>query len=59
MSLPRALWGDFLREGGRPDDYRAGIEWLKAEAMIDMHPSGTYFTFTEKGAQRVAGAVNW
>ena len=28
----------FLREGGKPDDYRAGIEWLKADGMIDMHP---------------------
>ena len=52
--LPRALWGDFLREGGKPDDYRAGIEWLKADGMIDMHPSGTFFRFTEKGAQRFA-----
>ena len=44
----------FLREGGRPDDYRAGIEWLKADGMIDMHPSGTFFRFNEKGAQRFA-----
>ena len=44
----------FLREDGRPDDYRAGIEWLKADGMIDMHPSGTFFRFTEKGAQRFA-----
>ena len=44
----------FLREGGKPDDYRAGIEWLKADGMIDMHPSGTVFRFTEKGAQRFA-----
>ena len=44
----------FLREGGKPDDYRAGIERLKADGMIDMHPSGTFFRFTEKGAQRFA-----
>ena len=44
----------FLREGGKPDDYRAGIKWLKADGMIDMHPSGTVFRFTEKGAQRFA-----
>lgn len=44
----------FLREGGNPDDYRAGIERLKADGMIDMHPSGTFFRFTEKGAQRFA-----
>ena len=30
----------FLREGGRPDDYRAGIERLRADGMmIDMDPS--------------------
>ena len=44
----------FLREGGKPDDYRAGIEWLKADGMIEMHLSGTFFRFTEKGAQRFA-----
>jgi hypothetical protein len=44
----------FLREGGKPDDYRAGIEWLKVDGWIDMHPSGTFFRFTDKGAQRFA-----
>jgi hypothetical protein len=44
----------FLREGSRPDEYRAGMEHLKADGLIEMHPSGACFTFTEKGAQRFA-----
>ncbi len=44
----------FLREGGSPDEYRAGIERLKADGLIELHASGTYFTFTDKGAQRFA-----
>ena len=44
----------FLREGGWPDEYRAGIDKLKADGLIDMHESGTFFRFTEKGAQRFA-----
>ena len=44
----------FLREGGSPDEYRAGIERLKADGLIELHASGTYFTFTDEGAQRFA-----
>lgn len=44
----------FLREGGSPDEYRAAIERLKADGLIELHASGTYFTFTDKGAQRFA-----
>ena len=40
----------FLREGGSPDEYRAGMMHLRADDLIVMHPSGTCFTFTEKGA---------
>jgi hypothetical protein len=40
----------FLRDGGRP----TSIERLKADGMIDMHPSGAFFRFTEKGAQHFA-----
>jgi hypothetical protein len=46
--------GPFLREGGRPDDYRAGIQHLKESGMIDMHRSGAFFHFTEKGASKLA-----
>jgi hypothetical protein len=42
----------FLREGGWPDEYRAGIDKLKADGLIDMHDSGAFFRFTDKGAQR-------
>jgi hypothetical protein len=44
----------FLREGGWPDEYRAGIEKLKVEGLIDMHESGAFLRFTDKGAQRFA-----
>ena len=44
----------FLREGGNADDYRAGVERLNADGLIDVHPSGAFFTFTAKGAQRFA-----
>lgn len=44
----------FLREGGSPDEYRAGMTQLRADDLIEMHPSGTYFTFTDKAAQRFA-----
>jgi hypothetical protein len=44
----------FLREGGWPDEYRAGIEKLKADGLIEMHDSRAFFRFTDKGAQRFA-----
>ena len=43
-----------LREGGEAYEYRAGIALLKRDGLIDMHDSGTFFRFTEKGAQRFA-----
>jgi hypothetical protein len=44
----------FLNEGGEAYEYRAGIELLKRDSLIDMHDSGAFFRFTEKGAQRFA-----
>ena len=44
----------FLNEGGEAYDYRSGIALLKRDRLIDMHDSGTFFRFTEKGAQRFA-----
>ena len=44
----------FLREGGSPDEYRAGIAHLQADGLINLHDSGAHFTFTDKGAQRFA-----
>jgi hypothetical protein len=44
----------FLNEGGEPYEYRAGIALLERDGLIDMHDSGTFFRFTEQGAQRFA-----
>jgi len=44
----------FLREGGSPDEYRAGIARLRADGLIEMHASGTFYKFTAKGAERFA-----
>lgn len=44
----------FLHEGASPDEYRAGIAKLKADGLVEMHPSGARLTFTEKGAQMFA-----
>jgi hypothetical protein len=41
----------FLNEGGEAYAYRAGIDLLKRDRLIDMHDTGTYFRLTEKGAQ--------
>jgi hypothetical protein len=35
-------------------EYRAGIDKLRADGLIDMHDSGAFFRFTDKGAQRFA-----
>ena len=40
---------EFLAGGGIPDEYRAGIERLKSEGLIDMHDSGTFFALRPKG----------
>jgi hypothetical protein len=44
----------FLRDGGAPDDYRAGMAQLTAAGLVDMHPIGACFRFTDKGVQRFA-----
>jgi hypothetical protein len=43
-----------VREGDSPDDYRAGIDKLRADGLIAMHDSGTFLKFTAKGAERSA-----
>jgi hypothetical protein len=43
-----------LREDGWPDEYRAGIDKLRADGLIDMHDSGAFFRFADKGARRFA-----
>lgn len=48
----------FPGEGGSPEEYRSGIEKLKADGLVNMHPSGARITFTDKGALRFAGRWN-
>ena len=44
----------FLRAGGSPDEYRAGIEHAIAKGWLWRHKSGTYVKFTEAGAELFA-----
>jgi hypothetical protein len=41
----------FLNEGGDTYDYRAGVARLTRDGLIEMHETGTFFRFTEKGAE--------
>ena len=43
----------FLRKGGSPAEYRAGMMQLRADFPIEMHPSDTYSTFTRAGRAAV------
>jgi hypothetical protein len=42
--------GAFLKAGGTPDRYRAGIERAIASGWLWLHESGTYVKFTAAGA---------
>ena len=44
----------FLREGGSPDEYRAGIDRLKADGLIDMHRRADFSGLPRKAALRFA-----
>ena len=44
----------FIAAGGTPEDYRAAIARALEDSMIDLHKSGTFITFTPKGAERFA-----
>ena len=44
----------FLNEGASVDEYRAGIEKLKADGLVRIHEAGTRLYFTDKGAQQFA-----
>ena len=47
--------GPFLFEAkGSPAEYKAGLELAIARGYLEMHESGTYVKFTEKGAARFA-----
>ena len=40
----------FLKAGGSPAEYRAGIDRALARGWLTRHESGTYVKFTEAGA---------
>ena len=40
----------FLKAGGSPTEYRAGIDRAVARGWLTRHESGTYVKFTEAGA---------
>jgi hypothetical protein len=44
----------FLREGGSPAEYRAGLDRAIAKGWLSKHESGTYVKFTEAGAELFA-----
>jgi hypothetical protein len=49
-----AINGPFLRAGGSPAEYRAGLKFAIAPGWLWMHESGTYVKFTEAGAELFA-----
>jgi hypothetical protein len=44
----------FLRAGGSPDEYRAGLERAIANGWLWQHESGVYVKFTQAGADLFA-----
>jgi hypothetical protein len=44
----------FLKEGGRPDQYRAAVAKAIKLGWLLLHESGTYVTFTPAGAELFA-----
>jgi hypothetical protein len=44
----------FLRSGGTPDEYRAGIERTITKGWLTKHESGVYVKFTQAGADLFA-----
>jgi hypothetical protein len=46
--------GPFLKAGGSPDEYRAGLDLAIAGGWFWPHESGTYVKFTSAGAELVA-----
>ena len=44
----------FLKAGGTPNKYRAGIERAIAKGWLWLHESGTYVKFTQAGADLFA-----
>ena len=46
--------GAFLKAGGTPDQYRAGIQRSVDKGWLVRHESGTYVKFTPAGAELFA-----
>jgi hypothetical protein len=46
--------GRFLKEGGTPDQFRAGIARAAELGWLRRHESGTYVKFTAAGAEMFA-----
>jgi hypothetical protein len=44
----------FLREGGSPAEYGAGLDHAIAKGWLLKHESGTYVKFTQTGAEMFA-----
>jgi hypothetical protein len=44
----------FLKAGGTPNEYQAGIERAIAKGWLWLHESGTYVKFTQAGADLFA-----
>jgi hypothetical protein len=46
--------GPFLRAGGSPAEYGAGLDAALAKGWLWKHESGTYIKFTQTGAELFA-----
>jgi hypothetical protein len=46
--------GPFLKEGGSPAEYGAGLDLAIARGWLRKHESGTYVKFTPAGAELFA-----
>jgi hypothetical protein len=44
----------FLRVGGTPDEYRAGLKRAIEKGWLWLHESGTYLKFAQAGAELFA-----
>jgi hypothetical protein len=46
--------GPFLKAGGSPAEYKAGLDLAIANGWLSRHESGTYVKFTPAGAEMFA-----
>ena len=44
----------FVRGGGTPEEYRAGLKRAIEKGWFELHESGTYVKFTQAGAELFA-----